>query len=143
MFEAARLALVLVAVSGLGGSSGPSCSTAFAAPQSLFLLLALFSWVDPDRYDAYRPLFAAGKFISAAALGLWLITSFPSLVRTLSINDLRFLTALAGAAVVAAYDLLSGALTAFSVFRTPAATDAAEDLPALVVDEVADEVGGS
>jgi len=132
-----------MAVSGLGGSSRPSFAAAFAAPQSLFILLAMFSWLDPDPYDAYRPLFAAGKLISAVCLGVWMLVAIPSLVGTASLNEVRFFIALSAVAAVAVYDLLSGLLVALSLLYNRSPVEAAEDLPTLVVDEVADEVGGS
>ena len=146
-FEIPRIALVYVAVSGFPGSSGSSYAAAFATPQSLFLMMALFAWFDSDRYDAYRPLFAVGKLISAVTLGVWSIGSVQGLVGTASINELHSIIALAAAAAISVYDLLSGLLVSISVIRTRVSVESAGELPALVVDEVGDlvddEAGGS
>lgn len=45
----------------------------FAAPCVLFPLMALFIWLDADRYRAFTPLFIAGKSISAFILLGWFI----------------------------------------------------------------------
>ena len=47
----------------------------FAAPCTLFLLMALFIWLDTSRYREYLPLFAAGKCIGIFILLLWSIIS--------------------------------------------------------------------
>jgi hypothetical protein len=47
----------------------------FAAQGVLFPLMALFIWLDTDRYRAYLPLFAAGKCIGIFALLGWFIVS--------------------------------------------------------------------
>jgi hypothetical protein len=55
----------------IGGRRRRSRAASFAAPHARFVLLAFFSWFDQDRYDTYRPLYVAGKLISAAALAVW------------------------------------------------------------------------
>jgi len=47
----------------------------FAAPGTLFPLMALFIWLDISRYRAYLPLFAAGKSIGIFSLLAWAIFS--------------------------------------------------------------------
>ena len=47
----------------------------YAAPGALFPLMALFIWLDTDRYRAYLPLFAAGKCIVVVSLLGWSIVS--------------------------------------------------------------------
>jgi len=45
----------------------------FAGPTAFFSLMALFIWLDTDRYKAYLPLFIAGKCIGIVILLLWSI----------------------------------------------------------------------
>jgi len=57
----------------------------FAAPAVLFPLMALFIWLDTNRYRAFTPLFTAGKCISVFMLLGWFIitgqvTMFESLI---------------------------------------------------------------
>ena len=47
----------------------------FMAPGVLFPLMALFIWLDVQRYRAYLPLFAAGKCIAIFTLLIWSIFS--------------------------------------------------------------------
>ena len=47
----------------------------FASPAVLFPLMALFIWLDIDRYKAYLPLFTAGKCIGIFILLGWSIIS--------------------------------------------------------------------
>jgi hypothetical protein len=44
-----------------------------AAPTALFPLMALFIWLDTDRYKEYLPLFSAGKCIGIFLLLVWFI----------------------------------------------------------------------
>jgi len=46
-----------------------------AAPGALFPIMALFIWLDTDRYREYLPLFSAGKCIGLFLLLGWLIAS--------------------------------------------------------------------
>jgi hypothetical protein len=141
--EIPRLFLVLVAVSGAGGGIPASRAAALASPHALFVLLALFSWFDPDKYDAYRPLFSVGKLISAVALGVWLGGAVPGAMNTARLNDARELFSLVAVVAVAAYDTVSGIVVGISALRSRAAEEKVQDLPALVVDELPDDVGGS
>jgi len=47
----------------------------YTAPSALFPLMALFIWLDSQRYRAYLPLFAAGKCIWISTLLGWSIVS--------------------------------------------------------------------
>ncbi|MCL2719972.1 MAG: hypothetical protein FWD47_01355 [Treponema sp.] len=47
----------------------------FAVPLALFPLMALFLWLDTDRFRAYLPLFLAGKCIGIIILLIWSIIS--------------------------------------------------------------------
>jgi hypothetical protein len=48
---------------------------AFASPGALFPLMALFLWIDFRRYQAYIPLYIAGKCIGILTLLVFSITS--------------------------------------------------------------------
>ena len=50
-------------------------SLVYAAPSALFPLMALFIWLDSERYRAYLPLFAAGKCIGISTILGWSIVS--------------------------------------------------------------------
>jgi len=45
----------------------------FVIPGAVFPLMALFIWIDIDRYRAYLPLFTAGKCVSLFSLLIWCI----------------------------------------------------------------------
>ena len=47
----------------------------FLASTALFPLMALFLWLDIDRYKAYIPLFTAGKCIGVFSILCWSIFS--------------------------------------------------------------------
>lgn len=141
--ELPRLALILVAVAGSDSGAAASRAAAFAAPQSLFILLALFSWYDSDAYGAYRPLYAAGKLVSGFALSVWLLRSVSATIGAAGLNDVRDLISTIIVAAVAAYDIITGAVVGISTIRPRRYDEEVRDLPALVVDELPDDVGGS
>jgi hypothetical protein len=143
VFEIPRLSLVLAAVAGSEGGAAASRAASFAAPHALFVLLAFFSWFDQDRYDSYRPLYVAGKLISAAALAVWVFMTVPAAFGTAGLNDLRDLLSTIAVAAVAAYDIITSVAVGFSVIGHRRKADAVQDLPELVVDELPDDVGGS
>jgi hypothetical protein len=43
----------------------------FLASSALFPLMALFIWLDNDRYKVYMPLFTTGKFIGVFSILCW------------------------------------------------------------------------
>jgi len=47
----------------------------FTAPAVLFPLMALFIWLDIEKYRTYLPLFTAGKFVGLFILTGWSIIS--------------------------------------------------------------------
>jgi uncharacterized membrane protein len=47
----------------------------FLASTALFPLMALFLWLDGDRYKVYMPLFAAGKCIGVFSILCWSVFS--------------------------------------------------------------------
>lgn len=133
-------ALAATASRGPGGLLGTP-PAAFAAPQALFPIAALFMALDSARYGAYAPLYAAGKAVSAAATGAWLLAAAPDALTAAAIGDLRSAAVAATGAFVALYDALSAALAAFLLAPAaggPAgaapASDPAADQAAPVVD---------
>jgi hypothetical protein len=47
----------------------------YATPNALFLLMAVFLLIDPERYGQYAPLYLAGKCISLCSILLWFVFS--------------------------------------------------------------------
>ncbi len=124
VFDALRLVAVVSVLSALralfsgpGGASFGVPAVAFAAPQALFPLMALFSWLDPERYAPYPPLYAAGKAISAAALVAWLIDSADDALLALGLGNTGVVLLVAVAALVLLYDLVSAGLAVYLVRR--------------------------
>jgi len=64
------IALVLIIQ---GDTPGLFIKIVLAAPGALFPLMALFVWLDTERYKEYPPLFLAGKSISIFLLLGWFI----------------------------------------------------------------------
>jgi len=56
-----------------GDSPGLFIKILLAAPGALFPLMALFIWLDTERYREYPPLFIAGKCIGIFLLLGWFI----------------------------------------------------------------------
>jgi len=77
----------------------------YTAPSALFPLMALFIWLDSQRYRAYLPLFAAGKCIAISTLLGWSIVS----------GQVTMIGKLLGAAIFAEAVLLSGDLLTIAV----------------------------
>ena len=78
---------------------------AYTAPSALFPLMALFIWLNSQRYRAYLPLFAAGKCIWITTLLGWSIVSGQVTIMG------RFL----GAAVFAEIVLICGDLLSIAI----------------------------
>jgi hypothetical protein len=121
-FDALRLVAVVSMLSAFrslfsaagGGSLGVS-AVAFAAPQALFPLLLLFNWLDPVRYVSYPPLFLAGKVISAAAIGAWLLGSAQDTFLAVGLGNTGAVLLAAVSAAVLIYDLLSALVTGYLI----------------------------
>jgi len=143
LLEIPRLALILVAAAGSDPGAAASRSAAIAAPQALFVLMALFSWFDPEKYDAYRPLYAAGKLVSAFALSAWLFRTAPAAAGAAGLADFRELISTILVAAVALYDIITGVVAGVSAVRPRRVEEEIRDLPPLVVDELPDDAGGS
>ena len=69
-----------------------------AAPMALFPLMSLFIWLDTRRYNAYLPLFTAGKCIGIFILLCW----------SIALRQVTIIGAFYGAAVFAELILISG-----------------------------------
>jgi len=71
--ECIKLMLIAIVIIVQGDASGLFTKILLAAPWALFPLMALFIWLDTDRYREYLPLFSAGKCISVFLLLGWFI----------------------------------------------------------------------
>jgi hypothetical protein len=75
IYEGVRIILlVLCLIFVLPGISAVSW-LAFAVPGALFPLMAMFIWLDISRYNAYLPLYIAGKCIGIFSLIVFSIVS--------------------------------------------------------------------
>lgn len=155
-FDALRLVAVVSVLSAFrslfsaagSGSLGVS-AIAFAAPQALFPLLLLFDWLDPVRYASYPPLYLAGKVISSAAIGTWLIGSAQDTFLAVGLGNTAAVLLAAVAAAVLIYDLISALVTGYLI-RSDArvAEDAEKDRtaesatdarPSIVIETVSED----
>ena len=75
IYELLRLIIMTIVVISSGGGSESLPRLVFMAPGVLFPLMALFIWLDVQRYRAYLPLFAAGKCVVIFTLLVWAIVS--------------------------------------------------------------------
>jgi hypothetical protein len=77
VFRALLLAGLFVFFSPLAGvNSGVFPSPAYMTPNALFPLMALFLWVRRGEFEAYLPLYLAGKVITVIAFYAWGLFSF-------------------------------------------------------------------
>lgn len=146
LLELPRFAAVAALLSAFAAREGwpGSIGAAFAAPQALFVLAALLFWVDPERYAAYRPLYAAGKAVSAFALGAGLGASLPTLAEAVAMADPSAVLAASVAVPVLAYDFAAAAIVAYSclkAFLRAGGTSAEDERPVLAVDEIPEDKG--
>ena len=72
IYECVRIMLLAV-VLYFQESGGLSVKVIYTAPGVLYLLMALFIWLDTDKYRAYVPLFTAGKCVGIFMLLGWSI----------------------------------------------------------------------
>lgn len=140
----AAVAALLSAIAAREGWTG-SIGAAFAAPQALFVLASLLVWVDSERYGAFRPLYAAGKAVSAFAVGAGLAASLPTLAEAVALADPSAIFAASVAVPVLAYDFATAAIVSYSCLkaflRAGGGSDAADERPALVIDEIPEDKG--
>lgn len=73
IYECIRMIILVASVVYLMPGSSIFSWLFFAAPSAMFLLMALFLWLDAFRYKAYLPLFMAGKCIGIFAQMGWSI----------------------------------------------------------------------
>jgi len=71
--ECVKLVVIVIVMTVQGDASGLFVKIILAAPGVLFPLMALFVWLDAERYKEYLPLFSAGKYIGIFLLLVWLI----------------------------------------------------------------------
>jgi len=75
LFECIKIMVISTILILQGDTSGLLIKIVLAAPSALFPIMALFIWLDTDRYREYLPLFIAGKCIGIFLLLGWLIIS--------------------------------------------------------------------
>jgi hypothetical protein len=66
VYDCARFALLLTLLRG---------NTGFVSVNALFPIMGFFLLVDKGKYEAYAPLYAAGKGLSVFSGLLWLVTA--------------------------------------------------------------------
>jgi hypothetical protein len=76
----------------------------FAASNALYPLMSLFLWLKLEDYIPYLPLYAAGKFIAAAAAFAWFFLSAPKLAAHPALDWTGVLAALVFDMVIIAAD---------------------------------------
>ncbi|GHT65531.1 hypothetical protein FACS1894110_07640 [Spirochaetia bacterium] len=81
----------------------------YGAANVLFLLMALFVRLDPQRYGAYVPLYTAGKVISAVSALGWCVFSWERIINAFFMNDPESFIWIVGGSLlfIAAGDILS------------------------------------
>jgi hypothetical protein len=71
--ECIKLMIITLIIIIQGDAPGLFIKILLAAPGALFPLMALFIWLDTERYKEYPPLFLAGKCIGISLLLGWFI----------------------------------------------------------------------
>ncbi|WP_461246225.1 hypothetical protein [Treponema sp. R6D11] len=71
--ECIKLMVIALIIIIQGNVPGLFIKILLAAPGALFPLMALFIWLDTERYKEYLPLFSAGKCIGIFLLLGWFI----------------------------------------------------------------------
>jgi len=75
LYECIKIMIIFTVLIIQKNDPGLQTKIVLAAPGALFPIMALFIWLDTNRYRAYMPLFTAGKCISLFLMLGWLITS--------------------------------------------------------------------
>jgi len=75
LFECIKLMVISAILIIQGDVSELLIKIILVAPGALFPLMALFIWLDTDRYKEYLPLYSAGKCIGIFLLLGWFIAS--------------------------------------------------------------------
>jgi hypothetical protein len=86
IYECIRLAVLVGIFMFLQPYGGTFPVLVYAAPNALFLLMAVFLLIDPERYDPYAPLYLAGKCICLFSIVLWFIVSWAAYTAQLAGN---------------------------------------------------------
>jgi hypothetical protein len=126
MYELARLA-ILVGVAGgfvqAGGAEDafPLPWPAYMVPNGLFLLMALFLWLDMSRYRPYLFLYMAGKTIAAVSFLGWSVFAGGEFFPTLTISLQNSLMVMGSILIMLLGDLLSLAGAAVLLRQKPPA----------------------
>jgi hypothetical protein len=108
-YELVRL-VALVGVIGLAPPAGEGVAfptLVYGTANALFVLMALFVWLDPLRYEAYVPLYTAGKVISVVSVLGWCIFSLERIFNAVFMHDSGILIVLGSLLCIALGDILS------------------------------------
>lgn len=100
--ECIKLIVIALIIVIQGNVPGLFTKIILAAPGALFPLMALFIWLDTERYKEYMPLFSAGKFI-----GIFLLLGWFIIFRQVTMIGSIFGSAVYAEAVLLCGDLLS------------------------------------
>jgi len=68
VYESVRVIILVMCLMVVLPMTNAVSWTAFAVPGALFPLMAMFIWLDITRYNAYLPLYTAGKCIGIFSL---------------------------------------------------------------------------
>jgi hypothetical protein len=88
----------------------------YTVPNALFPLMALFVWIDLEKYRPYINLYMAGKVITAVSFFAWFILSF-GFLRDIVWEDRANQILVSGAFLLSAGDMLSIAGGCALIFR--------------------------
>lgn len=91
---------------------------AYAAPGSLFPLIALFWWLDFSRYGGYGPLYAAGKSICFFSAVMWCIFSQKDIINAVLFGNTSLFVAPGVLLFILPGDLLSVAAAIVIIKKT-------------------------
>jgi hypothetical protein len=85
LYEVLRVIALLIIGSSVHTESllSPVFIAFLLAPQVLFVFMALFIWMDEQKYHMYLPLYIAGKVITLWAGLLWVVVSFLTILKSL------------------------------------------------------------
>jgi hypothetical protein len=106
MYELVRL-FVLAKFIGPGAEGTVFPWAAFGAANGLFLLMALFIWLDFGRYGVYAPLYTAGKVLAVVSAAGWCVFSRAQIINAIFMDESGILMALESLLAITAGDLLS------------------------------------
>jgi hypothetical protein len=115
----------------------------YMVPNALFPLMALFVWLDLERYEVYTSLYTAGKIIAVISFMAWLI--FSSEILIFFVPEGRAELVLLGASVIITIgdtlSIVGGSVLLYKVKRSKREMIQAAAVPA-AEDSSASEQGG-